>query len=679
MKQNWKKVGLLLFMASAVACSTPTEKKPDLDPADMDTSVSPGADFDAYANGGWKKNNPIPDEKSRYGSFDKLADQADLQLKEIFTELAEKNYPAGSIEKKISDFYKAGMDTTAIEASGMQPIQKDLAAIDAIASKSDMLKMTGEWATTYDNPFFYVDASADLKNSDMQILCIGQSGISMPDRDYYLKDDEKSKEIQAKYKEYVAKIFELSGEDATKAKADAETIYNLEHQIAEIQMSLLDRRDPFKTYNKMDLKQLKALAPNLEWDTFFEKSGLGNVGDFVVEQPDFFKGIDKLVQKISLDEWKTYLKYNKLSALTGYGPKAWGELSFDFYGKTLKGQKVQRPRWKRIQGATSSYLGEGVGQIYVKKFFPEEAKKRMVGLVENLRTSLANRIKKLDWMSDETKEKALTKLNAIIVKVGYPDKWKDYSSMEITADSYANNMKNVSKFYYNDMLSKINKPVDKQEWHMTPQTVNAYYNPTVNEIVFPAGILQPPFFYMDGDDAINYGGIGVVIGHEITHGFDNRGRLYDASGNLNDWWTKDDADKFEAKANVLVKEFDNFVVTVQNNDTIHANGELTLGENIADLGGLLISYDALQMALTGKEQAIDGLTPAQRFYIAYARLWATNIREAEMVRLTNLDEHSLGRYRILGALRNIPSFYNAFDIKEGDYMWLPEDKRAAIW
>lgn len=679
MKQDWKKVGLLLLMASAVACNPSVEKKPDLDPADMNISISPGADFDEYANGGWKKSNPMPDEKSRYGSFDKLADQADLQLKEIFAELAEKEYAAGSIEKKIADFYKAGMDTTAIEAAGMKPVEAELASIDALNSKTDMLKMTGKWARTYSNPFFSIGAGADLKNSDMQVLYISQSGISMPDRDYYLKEDEKSKEIQAKYREFVTGIFQLAGESAETAQKHAETIYGIEHQIAEIQMSLIDRRDPFKTYNKMEMDELKKLAPQMEWDSFFADAGLSQVGEFVLRQPDFMKNLDLLIQKIALDDWKTYLKYNTLAELTSYGPKAWGDLSFEFYGKTLKGQKAQRSRWKRIQGLTSSHLGEAVGQMYVQKFFPEKAKERMLGLVENLRVSLGNRIKNLDWMSEETKEKAMVKLNTIEVKVGYPDQWKDYSTMEITADSHAQNMKSVSNFYYQEMLDDVNQPVDKKEWHMTPQTVNAYYSPTMNEIVFPAGILQPPFFYMNGDDAINYGGIGVVIGHEITHGFDDRGRLYDEKGNLNDWWTAEDAEKFTAKTDVLVQQFNKFEVAVQNGDTIFANGELTLGENIADLGGLYISYDALQKTLTGKEQAIDGFTPTQRFYISYARLWAANMREAEKVRLTNVDEHSLGRFRILGALKNIPSFYEAFDVKEGDNMWLPENQRALIW
>ncbi|MFV0555257.1 MAG: M13 family metallopeptidase [Mangrovibacterium sp.] len=678
MKQNWKTASLMVLLTSVAACSSPTTKTPDLDPADMDISISPAADFDEYANGGWKRNNPMPDEKSRFGSFDKLADLADLQLKEIFTELAEKDYPAGSIEKKISDFYKAGMDTVAIEAAGMQPVLKQLEQVDALKSKKELFQLMGQWARSYDNPFFRIGTGADLKNSEMQVLYVSQSGISMPDRDYYLKTDEKSQEIQAKYRQFVAGIFRLAGEDPDVAITKSETIYDIEHQMAEFQMSMLDRRDPFKTYNRMDLTQFSKLAPSLELNSFFEKAGLQAAEEFVVGQPDFFLGMEKLANKVSLEDWKTYLEYNTLTDLTDYGPKAWNELSFEFFGKTLKGQKAQRPRWKRIQSATSGQLGEGVGQIYVEKFFPEEAKTRMVGLVENLRAALGNRIKQLDWMSEETKEKALVKLDAIVVKVGYPDEWKDYSALEIT-NSHAQNMANLSEFYYNDMLSEINQPVNKKEWHMTPQTVNAYYSPTANEIVFPAAILQPPFFYMNGDDAINYGGIGVVIGHEITHGFDDRGRLYDEKGNLNEWWTAEDAEKFTAKADILVKQFDSFVVSVQGNDTIFANGELSLGENIADLGGLYISYDALQMALSGNEPLIDGFNPTQRFYLSYARLWAQNIREEEKIRLTNVDVHSLGRFRVNGALSNIPTFYDAFGIKEGDAMWLEEEKRALIW
>lgn len=679
MKINWRNGAFMLLMAALSACSTQAEKKMDLNPADMDLSIAPGADFDEYANGGWKKNNPMPAEKSRYGSFDKLIDQAELQLKDIFSELELKSSAEGSMERKIADFYRSGMDTLAIEQAGMSPVEGLLAEIDAIGSTDEMIEKIGEWSTTRDNPFFGFGTGADMKNSDMQILYFGQSGISMPDRDYYLKTDEKSKEIQAKYRNFVSGIFQLAGNDSATSGAFAEKIYAIEYHFAEIQMSLIDRRDPFKTYNRMNIDSLKILAPNMKWDIFFEKSRIGNIGEFVVGQPDFFKQLDAHLLNTSVEDWKIYLKYNALTGLTSYGPKAWSDLSFEFYGKTLKGQQAERPRWKRIQSTTNAYLGEAIGQIYVAKYFPEEAKERMILLIENLRKSLANRIANLEWMSAETKEKAQEKLAAIIVKVGYPDEWKDYSKMDVVADSYAQNILNAVKFNYDDMLSEINQPVDKKEWHMTPQMVNAYYNPTVNEIVFPAAILQPPFFYMNGDDAINYGAIGVVIGHEITHGFDDRGRLYDLKGNLNDWWTAADAEKFTTKADVLVNQFNKYVVSVENNDTIYANGKLTLGENIADLGGLYIAYDALQMSLKGDEPLIDDFTPAQRFYIAYARLWAANMREAEKIRLTNIDEHSLGRNRINGALKNIPSFYEAFQVKDGDAMWLPEGERAVIW
>lgn len=672
-----KNFGLALLTLAAVSCNQGAQKEAakGIDPLDMDTSVSPGVDFDTYANGGWKQRNPLPDEKSRHGSFDKLADESEKQIKELFQQIATSSYEDGTIEKKIADFYASGMDTTQIEAAGLQPIQPFLDEIKALNNKNDFKHLLAEWQGTGLNPLFGIYGDADQKNSVLKVAYLYQGGLGMPNRDYYLNSDERSKEIQDKYRTYIASNLELLGYDVEAAEAAANDIYGIEEKIAEFSMSMLDRRDPYKTYNKMDLDQLQKISPNYDWKAYFSTIGLAKPGDFIVSQPDFFKGLDKLIAKTSLDNWKTYLEYHVISSCSSYLPAEVVDLSFEFYGKTLSGSLVQRPRWKRVQGATNGALSEAVGQLYVKEYFPPEAKERMLKLVENLRKSLAQRIEGLDWMTSTTKEKALAKLDAITVKVGYPDEWKDYSGLTVGTDSYLANSLAANRFEFEEMVSKINKPVDKGEWMMSPQTVNAYYNPTANEIVFPAAILQPPFFYVDADDAINYGAIGVVIGHEMSHGFDDQGRQYDKVGNLNDWWTEEDADAFNAKTAVLVEQFNQFTVL----DTVKADGQLTLGENIADLGGLNIAYNALQMELTGNEKEIDGFTPEQRFFLAYAHLWAQNIRDEEKLRLTKLDVHSLGRYRVLGPLRNMPEFYAAFDVKENEYMYLPENERVVIW
>jgi putative endopeptidase len=672
-----KTLGFGLVAIAAVSCSQGPRKVAvaGLDPADMDTTVSPGTDFDQYANGGWKVRNPLPDEKSRYGAFDVLADESEKQIKNLFSEIASGTFEDGTVEKKIADFYASGMDTVTIEAAGLTPLQPYIEQIDEVQSTKELQQLLAKWQPNGLNPLFGIYADADQKNSTMKVAYLYQSGLGMPNRDYYLNSDDRTLDIQQKYRAYIAGMLKILGEDSVSAQQNAETIYAMEKEIAGFSMSMLDQRDPYKVYNKMNLDQLSKLAPEYNWKGYFEGINVSNPGDFIVSQPDFMKAMAQMLEAKPLADWKQYLKYHTISDFAGQLPKEVSDLSFDFYGKTLSGSLVQRPRWKRVQGMTNNALGEAVGQLYVKEYFPPEAKQRMLKLVENLRKALAVRIENLSWMSDTTKAKAIEKLDAITVKIGYPDKWKDYSALEITPDSYFRNVVNSGEFYFEDMISKINKPVDKTEWMMTPQTVNAYYNPTANEIVFPAAILQPPFFFVDGDDAINYGAIGVVIGHEMSHGFDDQGRQYDKTGNLNDWWQADDAERFNKKAGQLADQYSQFTVL----DTVKADGKLTLGENIADLGGLNISYTALHMALKGNEPLIDGFTPDQRFFLAYAHLWAQNIRDEEKLRLTKVDVHSLGRYRVLGPLRNVPEFYAAFNVKADDYMYLPENERVAIW
>jgi putative endopeptidase len=599
----------------------------------------------------------------------------EVQVQTLITEIATKKQKAGTIGQKIADFYNTGMDTAKIEANGLAPVQSLFDQISAIQKKEDVMKVVADLHTKGIHPLFSLVSAADQKNSMMVVAYILQGGLGMPDRDYYMKDDQRSKDIQAAYQVLLQKMFVLTGTDEATANANADIVYRLEKRMAAASMTLLEQRDPHKIYHKMNIEGLKKISPEYNWVGYFQGIGLQNPGDFIVGQPDFVAELGKMIKEVSVDDWKIYLRWKVVNSLASYLPTAFVKRNFDFYGKTLSGQMAQRPRWKRVQGATNNALSEAIGQMYVQKYFPAEAKKRMLDLVGNLKVSLGERIKQLAWMGDSTKAKAIEKLDAINVKIGYPDKWRDYSTLEVSTDSYVANVLRARNFDFNFMIGKVNKPVDRTEWMMPPQMVNAYYEPSMNEIVFPAAILQPPFFYKNGDDAVNYGAIGVVIGHEMTHGFDDQGRQYDKIGNLIDWWTAEDAKLFGERTKILVNQFSNFTVL----DTMNANGELSLGENIADLGGLNVSFNALQKVLTGNEKPIDGFNPDQRFFLAYAHLWAQNIRDKEIVRRTKDDVHALGRFRVLGPLRNLPEFYKAFNVKEDDYMFLKEGERAVIW
>lgn len=663
------------MLIGSMACTNSKPQPKAFDLADLDTTVSPASDFDNYANGGWKKRFPIPDEKSRFGSFDLLADTGEVQVQKLITEIATNKQEDGSIALKIADFYNTGMDTSNIEAQGAAPLQPIFKEIDEIGNKEDLMRLVAKLQSQSISPMFFIFSDADQKNSEMVVAYLYQGGLGMPDRDYYMKEDQRSKEIQDAYQIHLQKMLVLAGIDESSAKSDADLVYTIEKRLASVSMTRLEQRDPLKVYNKLNAESLQKIAPEINWAGHFQNLGLENPGDFIVGQPVFFTELSKMVKEIPVDDWKKYLKWQTVRSLSSYLSSAFVDQNFDFFGKTLTGQVAQRPRWKRVQGATNGALSEALGQLYVQKYFPAESKQRMLQLVNNLKISLGERIKQLAWMSDETKAKAQEKLDAITVKIGYPDKWRDYSSLEVSTDSYVANILRARKFDFNYMIGKVNKPVDRAEWFMPPQEVNAYYNPTMNEIVFPAAILQPPFFFKDGDDAVNYGAIGVVIGHEMTHGFDDQGRQYDKVGNLTDWWTPEDAKLFNERSQVLVKQFNSFTVI----DTIKANGELSLGENIADLGGLNVAYNALHHVLTGNEKPIDGFTPDQRFFLGYAHLWAQNTRDKEIVRLTMEDVHSLARFRVIGPLRNMPEFHKAFNVKEGDYMYLPEAERAVIW
>ena len=678
MKHNFLLVNIFisLFMAGTYISCKQNDKQdvPAINLADLDTSIDPGEDFDSYANGGWKKLNPLPEDRGRYGSFDKLAEEAEAQLNELVEETAKTTNVKGSIADKIATLFNEGMDTTKIEADGIKPLLPYLEEIDKIQTMDDVQEVITKLHSYGFSPLFGFYGATDSKNSTMVIAQLVQAGMGMPDRDYYLQDDARSKDLRQKYTAYINRIFELLNEDKTTSSLNAEKIMKLETRLAEAAMSRLERRDPDKTYNKTTTQGLIDSSPAFDWRGYFKSVGVGDPGEINVNQPAFIEEISDLLKEVPVEDWKVYLKWNLVNSTAPYLSDDFVMASFDFYGKAMTGTEKIRPRWKRIIGVTSESLSEALGQLYVAKYFPPEAKERMIKLVENLRISLGDRIKNLDWMAPETKQKALEKLHAINVKIGYPDKWRDYSTLDIKDDAFVLNVIRSNRFETAYNYNKINKPVDKDEWFMSPQTVNAYYSPDMNEIVFPAAILQPPFFFIYGDDAVNYGAIGVVIGHEMTHGFDDEGRKFDKNGNLTDWWTPEDSKRFDEKTKILVDQYNDFVVI----DSVRADGKLSLGENIADLGGVNISYQAFKMASKDTKK-IDGLTPDQRFFLAYAHVWASNIRDKEILRRTKEDVHSLGRYRVIGPLRNVPAFYNAFNVKPGQGMYLEEEKRAKIW
>jgi putative endopeptidase len=650
-----------------------------IDPSNLDTAVNPREDFYGYACGGWMKKHPLKPEYARYGTFDQLRENNQQQLNDLIDELSKGENPDGSVQQKIADLYNVGMDEAALNAQGKEPIQDELKAIAAIGSREQLAAKLVELHAQQIAPFFTFFGEADLANSDMNIGWLYQGGLSLGEREYYLDKDERSAEIRAKLVEHIAAMLSLAGYDqisGVSAEALAMQVFDLETRLAKASMDKHTQRLPEKIYNKISVKELKALAPEFGWDAFFAAAGLSDMQELNVSQPDFMREASAILKKTELGKLKAYLAWTYVNAAAPYLSDDFVNLSFEFYGKVLSGREALRPRWKRTVDVVNGAMGEAVGQAYVAKYFPAASKERMVALVKNLQAALADRIRGLTWMTDTTKAKALEKLAAFRIKIGYPDKWRDYSKLEVKKDSYWKNILRSNKFDFEYLMGEVNKPLDKEKWAMFPQTVNAYYNPTTNEICFPAGILQPPFFGKDADDAVNYGAIGVVIGHEMTHGFDDQGRKYNAKGNLHDWWTATDSRQFEERAQTLVEHFDRIEVL----PGISADGKFTLGENIADFGGLQVAYVALQKALEGKPtEKVDGFTPEQRFFIAYATLWAGNIRDKEVERLTKMDVHSLGKWRVNGTLPHVEAFVQAFGVQPGDGMYLAPEKRANIW
>lgn len=680
MKKKVYLIGLSCIVLATACTSKKTikEVKPDFTQNTLDVSVKPGDNFYLYANGNWKKNNPLPDDKSRYGSFDVLREKARTDVNELLAEVIKGNNKPGTPEQKIADLFNLGMDTLRLEKEGISAIVPELERIDKITSYKELCEQIAHMHNIPVSTLFGLGGGPDQKNSNIVTAYLNQGGLGLPDREYYLSDNANMLEIRKAYVEHIAKMFTLCGVDIDEAKNKAERIMSFETGLAKVSMKREDRRDPYKTYNPKSYDEVSKLFSNLDFDTYLNSINLKYRGEFIIGQPDYIAAVNNMLKDVKIDTWKDYFKWNIINSSAYYLSKALVEQDFYFYEKTLSGKPEMEPRWKTITSIVSGSLGEEVGKLYVAKHFPPRAKARMVELVKNVKKGLSLRIEDLKWMSAETKVKAQEKLETMNFKIGYPNKWKDYSSLEIDNKlSFIENMRRVGQFLEKDELSKIGGPVDKGEWFMTPQTVNAYYSPQMNEMVFPAAILQAPFFYLDADDAVNYGAIGVVIGHEMTHGFDDNGRLFDKDGNLNDWWIKEDSDKFKERSQVLVERFNNFVVI----DDLHANGELSLGENIADLGGLNIAWTAINNVWNGNKptEKIDGFTADQRFFLAYARVWAQNIRDKEQIRLTKDDVHSLGRFRVLGPLPNIQAWYDAFNINENDPMYLPVDKRASIW
>ena len=669
----------MLAYSFLLSCNSGTPKSGTaqttfFDKSGMDSSGTPGNNFFQYANGSWMKNTPIPDDQSGTGSFFTLSENNIKKLKGILEESSKTDNKKGSLEQKVGDYFISGMDTIGINKLGAAPVTPMLANIDAIKSTSDIVNLLSKLSRTEEDGLLGVNIGGDDKNSAMNIVVLSQTGISLPERDYYFRKDSAAQAARAGLVKYATTLFTLTGVDTGMAAKNAQNILALETAIAASHRTPVALRDPQINYNKMSIAQLEQLSPNIGWGKVLTDMNM-KVDSIDVAQPDYFKALSTLLKSQPIEVWKTKLKYDYINRNAGLLSKNFVDAKF-YFSKLFSGQKIQSDRWKTMVTSTDGNLGELLGQLYVKKYFTPEAKKRMDELVTNLQKSFEARINKLDWMSDSTKQKAQKKLSAFTKKIGYPSKWKSFDDVTIDKANFFANAMSVRSHRFNEMLAKVNKPVDRAEWDMTPPTVNAYYNPGNNEIVFPAGILQFPFFDMNADDAINYGGIGMVIGHEMTHGFDDQGSQYNDVGNLVNWWGKDDEAKFKAKTGTVVKQYNAYTVF----DSVHVNGALTLGENLADIGGLTIAYDAFKLTKQGQgNEIVDGFTPDQRFFLGYAQVWRLKSRDENMRARLNTDPHSPETYRVNGPASNFSPFYAAFGVKQGDKMYKNPEERIKIW
>jgi putative endopeptidase len=675
--QHLKSYFAVLGIVAASYSAQAQAPKKLIDPANMDLSVKPGDDFYEYASGTWIKNNPVPAKETRWGSFNELRDFNINAVKGLVEEAAaDKSAPAGSVKKRVGDFYAAAMDSVTIEKLGYTPIKPDLARIKQIKDLNGVLnEVVYQRTSGISSPVFGFGVSQDRKNVKKYLPSLGQGGTTMPDRDYYLKDDARTLKIRDAYVTYMTTLFSLTGNSADVAKQKAQTVLALEKQFAEAQMSRLEMRDPYKTYNKFAVAEFSKTTPGMNWSDLLTKFKVAGQDTVLVSSPKFFTTVDGMLKSVPVADWKTYLEWNVLKGSASSLSSPFIQANFAFT-KAQTGQRVQTPRWQRMSSLTDGTIGELLGQLYVAKYFKPEAKARMTELINNLRAAFEIRIKNLEWMSPDTKVKALEKLHAFMPKIGYPEKWKTYDGLVINRTTYFQNLQSADQWRYKEMISQLGKPVDRTLFGMTPPTVNAYYSPTMNEIVFPAGILQFPFFSPEADDAVNYGGIGAVIGHEMSHGFDDSGSQYDKDGNLKNWWTKEDREKFDAKTKALGEQFDKYTVV----DTIHVIGKLTMGENIGDLGGLNAAYTAFKMTKQGQSNTkIDGFTPDQRFFLSWAQVWRGNILPESAAQLIKTDPHSPGEYRTIGAPVNMDAWYYAFDVKPGDKLYKKPEDRIRMW
>lgn len=676
-----------LALALCLALSSPVRGQSNehgLDPGNFDTETVACENFYGHANGTWLSNNPVPADRSAWGLFDELTERSRRVQREILTEAASTNAEAGSVRQQLGDFYATGMDETAIEQAGHAPIQADLDAIAAIERSDQVVAFLREQAGQGNSLLYGVAILPDMQQSDRQMAYVAGAGLGLPDRDYYTRDDEDSRSKQAAYREHIARMLQLLGAEAELAHEQATQVYAIEDRLARVTMTRLQSRDPGNFYRPIPLSAVQALSPTLAWDAWFEHLGLDGLTQVSYATPGFFNELDFMLREVPVEHWQAYLRFHIANAAAPYLARAYADQHFDFHQRTLRGQSEQRPRWQRVLDTISASMGEAVGQLYVDKTFPPEAKTKALALVAQLQSALKRRLETLDWMGDETRAEALVKFAGFTPKIGYPDQWIDYSGLRIGRSHYYDNVRAARAFESRRQLAKAGQPVDPGEWEMPPQQVNAYYHPLRNEIAFPAAILQPPFFDPDADDALNFGAIGGVIGHELLHGYDDQGSKFDAEGNLRMWWTAEDRARFEARAQKLVEQANGFVAlrNFQNgqDEALTVNGALTLGENIADLGGLLIAHDALRQVIGDDEPApIDGLTADQRFFHAWAQVWRRNYREQELrLRLTT-DVHAPAKFRTNGPLSNIEAFQHAFACQPGDAMVRPEETRVRIW
>lgn len=667
----------IMLMSMVFALTINAGNLKGVDRSNLDTSVSLGENFYQYACGGWMKANPLDPQYARFGTFDQLAENSREQVKDLIMNLGTHN-PKGSLAQKVSDLYLQGMDSIMRNQQGTLPVEMMLAQIYQMPRNSFEAIMA-DLHTGIASPFFDSGVMADLMDSDKNLLYLGPGSLGMGDRDYYLENDENTMKVRNAYLAYIEKLFTLSGRKAKEAKKTAKNILAIETELAKVAMTREESRDYSKQYNIRTIDQLKADYPNFDWDSYFNLlfPASINVDKVCVTQLNSMAKFNAMLGTLKIEQIRDYLAFKYLDAASNYLTDDFEQANFDMYSRAMSGKTVMQPRWKRALNVPNTLLGEAVGQLYVEKYFPADSKKKMQKLVDNLKVALGEHIKDLEWMSPATKVNALVKLNSFTVKIGYPDKWRDYSSVNIdNTNFYWENVKAARQYLASYEYGQLGKPVDKDRWYMTPQTVNAYYEPSTNEICFPAAILQPPYFDPNADEASNYGAIGVVIGHEMTHGFDDQGRNFDYSGNMVDWWTKEDADRFKILADKLGEQYSAEIVA----DDVHANGNFTMGENIADHGGLRVSYSAFKKTDQGKgNQLIDGFTPDQRFFLAYANVWANNITKEEILRRTKVDPHSLGVNRVNVAIRNLEPFFNAFDIKSGDKMYREPEDRVTIW